>query len=380
MKWFHHECAARHDPKLQILGSIHGAKGLGIYWGILEEIGQHSDTFHLKVTGFSVEADEFFKKLIQDPEIEEGYSSCALLDLQKVPRLPSKILAGNLFTSTKDLRAIIRTCVETDLFDPQKWLKLNVLYSSSFEHRADDYTRRMQRRAENVRTDSGQTPDIVRRLSEVCSDKIGLTSDSRRTLSEKVHLEAEQIQKEKEKKNRDRREKDLFVKDTHDEIQAKSDQPLTQRLTSSDFYELLRGEPYLISLTEEGFLEYSQRFRAEIVRSNENRLNGLDWVPSNSELRKLFFGGSEDHKLTMCYHAYCILDEKVHYPELVLRALTLMLKASDTTRIANPFGWMWSCLHGNSDGTLPWVQLLTAKEENGRVLLSQRRVRQNHPP
>ena len=51
MKWFHHECAARYDSKLQILGSEHGAEGIGIYWGLLEEIGQHSDTFHLKVIG-----------------------------------------------------------------------------------------------------------------------------------------------------------------------------------------------------------------------------------------------------------------------------------------------------------------------------------------
>jgi len=48
MKWFHHECAARYDPKLQILGSQYGSEGIGIYWGLLEEIGQHSDTFNLK--------------------------------------------------------------------------------------------------------------------------------------------------------------------------------------------------------------------------------------------------------------------------------------------------------------------------------------------
>ena len=40
MKWFHQECAAKHDPKLQTLGASHGAEGLGIFWGLLEEIGQ----------------------------------------------------------------------------------------------------------------------------------------------------------------------------------------------------------------------------------------------------------------------------------------------------------------------------------------------------
>ena len=58
MKWFHHECAARYDPKLQILGSQYGSEGIGIYWGLLEEIGQHSDTFNLKVTGVNEEIDQ----------------------------------------------------------------------------------------------------------------------------------------------------------------------------------------------------------------------------------------------------------------------------------------------------------------------------------
>ncbi len=58
MKWFHHECAARYDSKLQILGSHYGAEGIGIYWGLLEEIGQHSDTFHLKVIGVNEEIDQ----------------------------------------------------------------------------------------------------------------------------------------------------------------------------------------------------------------------------------------------------------------------------------------------------------------------------------
>ena len=65
MKWFHHECAARYDSKLQILGSLYGAEGIGIYWGLLEEIGQHSDTFHLKVIGFDEKIDKTFSEIIQ---------------------------------------------------------------------------------------------------------------------------------------------------------------------------------------------------------------------------------------------------------------------------------------------------------------------------
>ena len=110
MKWFHHECAARHDPKLQVLGSQFGAEGIGIFWGLLEEIGQHSDTFHLKVTGIS-------------PEIDTKH-----FPHQPIPCLPIKILAKNLFTSHTKLKSVIDLCVEIGLFDPDKWLHYNLLY------------------------------------------------------------------------------------------------------------------------------------------------------------------------------------------------------------------------------------------------------------
>jgi len=364
---------------------------LGIFWGLLEEIGQHSDTFHLKIMEFSGKSDKSFANLIQDPEKDSDKMFGSHLDLARVPRLPVKNLAKNVFTTSKTLTAVIATCISVGLFDRQKWLKYNVLYSSSFERRCDDYTRRVQRNAENVRTHSEQTSNNIRRLSEPSSNNLrtlfGQNPESLRTKSEKVLLETEAEQKEKEKKNRYRTEKDLFVKDTDDETKAKADLPVRRagesvhhRLTTTDYYELLRGEPYLLSLTDEGFQEYSQRFHAEIDRWNEKRQEKLDWVPVDSQLRKLFFGGSEDHKLTLCYHAYRILDEKVHYPELVLRALRLMLKASENTRISNPYGWMLSCLHGNSDGTLPWVQLLTLEEENRLTTFRRRRGPSDHAP
>ena len=385
MKWFHHDCAARHDSKLQILGDTHGAEGLGIFWGLLEEIGQYSDKFHLKVIGFSGKSDKSFAKLAKNPQKNLDDLFGPELDPASIPRLPLKNLSKNVFTTPKTLIRVITTCIEVGLFDRRKWLEFNVLYSASFERRADDYTRRLRRNAENVRTHSEQTSNNVRRLSEPSSDNIrtlsGQSPESLRTKSEKVLLEteAEQIQKEKKREKRDRREKDLFVKDTKDEKESKAGEPLIHGLTTSDYYELLRGEPYLISLTEEGFQEYSRRFRAEIARSNDKNQEKLDWIPLDSQLRKLFFGGSEDHRLTICYHAYRVLDEKVNYPELVLRALRLMLKASETTNILNPYGWMLSCLQGNSDGTLPWVQLLTSEEEHG-MISSRRRLRSDHPP
>ena len=392
MKWFHHDCAASHDPKLQILGATHGAEGLGVFWGLLEQIGQHSDTFHLKIMEISEKADKSFANLILQPEKDSEQMFESHVDLARIPRLPIKNLAKNVFTSSKRLPKVITSCIDIGLFDRQKWLKYNVLHSASFERRGDDYTRRMQRNhvlssgegAENVRTHSEQASNIIRRRSEPGSNTVrtlfGQTPELLRTKSENVLLETEAEQIQKEKKNRYRTEKDLFVKDTNDKSGANADIPKGHRLSSSDYYELLRGEPYLISLSEEEFMAYSLKFRQEISQWNEGRPDKFNWVPKESQLRKFFFGGSEDDKLTLCYHAYRVLDEKVHYPELVLRALRLMLKASGTVRISNPYGWMLSCLQGNSDGTLPWVQLMTAEEEINMASSSRRRPHNDFPP
>jgi|GEM_PF-1383133 hypothetical protein len=362
MKWFHHETAARHDPKLQMLGSSHGAEGLGIFWGLLEEIGQHSDTFYLKILGISEEADETFMNLLTNPGDDNEFWVNVQLDLRKIPKLTAKILAKNLFTSVKKLKSVIQTSVDVGLFASDKWLKFNVLHSPSFEHRADDYTRRQQRRLESVRTTSEQKTDNRRSQSEQGSDDVRRESEKVPPETEK-EIEAEQKQKEKRET-----EKDMLAINTPEKNQPKADDLSTGRLaeslTQSDFYNLLKDEPYLIELSEEGFREYSREFRSVLSTWNDGRPNRFDWSPVETELRKLFFGGEHEHKVTMCYHAFKLLGEKVHYPELVLRALKMMLRSSEKSRIINPFGWIWTCLHGNGDGTTPWVQLLTAEEEN----------------
>jgi hypothetical protein len=206
---------------------------------------------------------------------------------------------------------------------------------------------------------SEQNPNTVRTLSEQ-------NPESLRTKSANVLLEteAEQIQKE----NRNRR--NMLVKDANEKI----------KLSTSCLDDFTKNDNHLIELSQDAFFEYGCKVRSELSNWNDCRSNKFDWNPTEPELRKLFLGGSDDHKLKMCYHAYSILDEKVNYPELVLRALRLMLRSSQKTRITNPFGWMWTCLHGNGDGAHPWVQLLTADEENGIGSMLRRRVRDNHPP
>ena len=357
MKWFHHECAARYDSKLQILGSHFGAEGIGIYWGLLEEIGQHSDTFHLKVIGVNEEIDRTFsKKLKSSTESQQNYFMI-LSKATNIPILPIKILSRNLFASPKRVIQVIQTAAEIGLFDLQKWSEFNVLYSQSFEQRADDYTRRLQRTTNKIRTDSEPSTDNVRTQSEE-------TPNTLQSKSDKVHPETEA-------KAETKPDKELET-DMHARDKSYSKNEIT--------YEQLKSEPYLVELDEVGFQEYCQTFRKKIVKWNEEHRNKFNWNPADDELHKIFLGGTHDRKVSMCYDAYKILHEKIHYPELVLRALQLMLKASEKTHIANPFGWLWTCLHGNGDGTTPWVQLLTANEESNIGNILRKRTTTSHPP
>lgn len=323
MKWFHHECAARHDPKLQVLGSAHGAEGIGIYWGLLEEIGQHSDTFHLKVTGISEESDKKFSELIQEGKNNQR-------KILNVPKLPIKILAKNFFTSSKKLGDVIKLCVEVGLFDADKWLNYNLLYSPSFEHRADDYTRRVQRQANNIRTELGQTTAEVRGISEDSQNNI-------RTKFDKVLLETDTEQKK-------------------------------NICNTSAVDNLSMDESFLIDLSNDLFDQYCLKFHSALQLWNRQHGSTIDWNPNMKELKKLFFGGEYQHKLDMCFHAYKILGNKINYPELVMRALKLLLKKSEKSKIDNPFGWLWTCLHGNGNGKTPWVQLMTAEEEQSLTI------------
>jgi hypothetical protein len=253
---------------------------------------------------------------------------------------------------------VIQTAVEIGLFDLEKWNEFNILYSQSFEQRADDYTRRLQRKTDKVRTDTEPSTDNVRTQSEV-------TPNALRSLSENVPTETEAKAETKQEKEL---ETNMHAKDKFD---SKKNEII---------YEQLKSEPYLVELDEKGFQEYCQMFRMKVVKWNEERRNKFNWNPADEELRKIFLGGTHERKVSMCYDAYKILHEKINYPELVLRALQLMLKASEKTRITNPFGWLWTCLHGNGDGTTPWVQLLTAEEESNIGSILRKRTTTSHPP
>jgi hypothetical protein len=117
---------------------------------LLEEIGQQSDTFCLKVTSVAPEADRRFNDLCQQPLPTSAPDVLFYDRVQKIPRVSVNILARMLYITPSRLKAIVSTSVEAGLFDQAKWLDLGVLYSRGFERRADAYTRRVQRRRKDV--------------------------------------------------------------------------------------------------------------------------------------------------------------------------------------------------------------------------------------
>lgn len=354
MKWFHHECTAKHDPKLQTLGATFGAEGLGIFWGLLEEIGQHSDTFQLRISGISKIADDRFSITLAE---DTANSSRIRSMLCITPCFPRNILAKVLFTTPTKLTRTIELAVELGLFDKITWQQFAILYSPSFERRADEYTRRRHRRPETVQRNSGETSDNVRTLSGQTPNTIRTESEHSpntvRTKSDKVPLETEEEVEVEEKKNRSRRERSLLLCSVSGKTQLSTHHPQDTAENSSA----------LIQLTKQEFERYSRSCHDAIRQWNEDHPARFDWQPTELELKKLFYGGQRRHKINLCYQAINVQGGEVRYADLILRAIRLMLKASERQRITNPFGWLWTCLHGNGDGTSPWVQLLTASEE-----------------
>jgi hypothetical protein len=126
--------------------------------------------------------------------------------------------------------------------------------------------------------------------------------------------------------------------------------------------ELREPECHLDPTPEE--LEGHIRECQQLVREwNEHHTAPFEVGLTRAEYRQLFCGGNRKHKIALCCQASQMQGEKPDYPGLVIRAFTLMLRESERRRIGNPFGWLWSCLHGNSDGSIPWVVGLTAAQE-----------------
>jgi hypothetical protein len=117
----------------------------------------------------------------------------------------------------------------------------------------------------------------------------------------------------------------------------------------------------------EYYTQMCSEFRATITKWNEQERSFVDWHPTDDELKKLFYGGDIARKLWLCRQAVNLTAGRPDFPALVIRGLRLMLEATTKQRIQNPFGWLWSCIHGTPEGMPPWVHQTSALEESARV-------------
>jgi hypothetical protein len=354
MKWFQHECSSKHDPMLHLLAEEFGAEGWGVYWGLLEEIGHHSDTYHIKVTGASATADQAYVDALlhgKGPTVSVHAPAGA-----SIPMVGLGVLARQLFTTEERLLGIIEKLVALGILDRFKWDTYGLLYSSGFEQRADVYTRRRRRSTDTVRTDFEQCPDSVRTLVEH-------TPDSVRTDCEQVpdNVPLQHTTEQEELQNK--KEEEIVKEKKLCSIRAVSE--LSTVYPQSCDCE--SPEDAVLVPSAEQCTEVCGEFRRIIREWNEHEKTRIDWVPTHGELMKLVYGGDPSRKLWLCRQALHLTGGKPDFPGLVLRALNLMLEASKKQRIQNPFGWVWSCIHGTPEGLPPWVHLQTASEEARRI-------------
>jgi hypothetical protein len=142
MKWIQHDTSARNDVKIKILKKKFGAEGYGIYFQLLEIIGE------------SIEKDNF-----EDWGFVDKHHTV-------------ETLADEVGTTSNKLRSILELCNQLDLF--QKFR--GRLYCHQILHRLDTYVSRYakdvdldQRKIElesevenNVQTNFEQTSNKVR--------------------------------------------------------------------------------------------------------------------------------------------------------------------------------------------------------------------------
>ena len=327
MKWFRHDSTLIYDPAYRSLGDKLGAEGLGIYLGVVAYIACHCEEFQVKI----LDAQERSPKESEDnskesTKIREDIGGNDK-DSHRIPRVHLKDLGKILFATRKKLLRTIEVCVNIGLFDRSKWRDSAILCSPRLAADHEQYTKRQEKNRNRVRTVSGHTPEKV-------------------ALQEQVQ-EQEDIQEQKQVQE----QKDLAV-------MLKSALNV-EKLSTSD------SQDTLVPRVSDDEIKAFRRLVVEDIREwNHEGTEIFDWTPTELEVCRLLRGGDREHKLWLCYQSMNLLGGDSSYPQVVRRAVGMMLQASLKKRITNPYGWLWTCLHGNAGGTSPWVQLATLEEES----------------
>ena len=202
---------------------------------------------------------------------------------------------------------MIRVATGIGLFDSREWESCHLLYSPVLEELADEYTRKI-RRSKTV------TPDVVR-------------------IESGDHTE----------------QAEEYLQETALAV-ASGDKETSQHAGTGQ-------------MTEGEVAVYIRRIRQLLEQHNEGRSNRFWWNPTHAELESLLTGGGSDQRARACLQAMNLLGGEASYGELVLRAVRLMLRASQKRRITNPTGWLMASLRGGGPAGIPWAAYATAEEE-----------------
>jgi hypothetical protein len=297
-----HDCRLKHDPRVDRLGLKFGSKGPGVFILILEELGVHSETMAIKVDEVPGEAS------LEPLEGEEDLPTYALEGLARI-----------VFESPESALPIIDMCAELGLFNKRLWKGHRVIDCSDLRKWTDPYTRRQQRK----------------QIGPHDPDSEG--SAQSRTKSDKVSLQDNTYTR-------------------HDKIQKNTDNQLE---LSTFRAQTVSDSKDQVVMDEPEFLSWSAEIKSTIARWNEKHRRSCGWEPNEKQLRKLAYGGKWRNRQRLCYESINVLGEDVTYAQVVLLAVKQMLAVSVRKRLANPFGWIWSALHGR-EGKAPWVHLPTA--------------------
>ncbi len=376
MRWFKHDCMARNDPRLMVLLARHGCEGLCLYWILLEETGKLSNTLHLKISGLSTDADSSFNKL-QKPEqfLRDPWQYSR--HPKEIPVYPAEILAKSVNTKLEKLRYVIATCVDIGLFDETKWIGHNVLYCPGFASLADPYTRAMNKRSSpngesrlmrthETRTESdseeesewiGTLPvSAVRPVQEVPTTEQTLHRPEQ-NLFARTEADTEAEEERDENSRTEQKQNGDAEAEAGPELQASgkfsTPYPHSSRLESN----------LSLGIEPERIGEYGENCRVIVDEWNRTHSNNFKWEITGSELKTLILGGERHLKVWVCTEGMNLTGGERSYPSLLYRAVRLMLRASEKSRIMNQSRWLWACLNG-SEGSPPWVHQQTVEEES----------------
>lgn len=156
MKWFQHDCSARNDLRIKMLKKKHGAVGYAVYFQLLEIIGEQVNEDNLSDWGY----------------------------VDKLHTIDT--LAEECGVAPDDLRAILKTCNDIELFEKKE----GRLYCEKILKRLDTYAIQIKRKS-GERTSRRSKSSSKKRNFEETSKSVRRNFDKNRL--DKIRIDKNRI-------------------------------------------------------------------------------------------------------------------------------------------------------------------------------------------